>query len=256
MKLDQYAHQNGLGDVHPGEKLSFGFFTMLICMISPSPRIAVIVVLIMAAITIGKGCIPFSFYIKMLSIPFGFLVISIAAIGVSALPTGEVGLWSLQVGTIRMGITAASLQRAAGIFIRSFGSISCLYFMILTTPMVDILTLLKKLHFPQLLIEMISLIYRFIFVLLETADRIRIAQASRLGYENIRNGYRSLGMLTTALFLGAYKRAENVYMALEARGYDGELRVLEKEYQVSRSNVWWIFGIEVGLIVLSWVLGG
>ena len=46
--------------------------------------------------------------------------------------------------------------------------------------MTDILGACRKLHLPSLLIELMLLIYRFIFVLSETAHSITISQQSRL----------------------------------------------------------------------------
>ncbi len=56
-----------------------------------------------------------------------------------------------------------------------------------------------------------SLIYRFIFVLMETADTMVIAQSSRLGYSSIISGYRSLGVLVSSVFIRSYQQADKIY---------------------------------------------
>ena len=83
---------------------------------------------------------------------------------------------------------------------------------------------------PKLIVELMGLIYRFIFVLLETADTMITAQNSRLGYSSLSAGFRSLGTLVSTLFIRSYKRSDELYTALEARGYDGDLNVLEETF--------------------------
>ena len=53
-----------------------------------------------------------------------------------------------------------------------------------------------------------TLIYRFIFVLLETAQAMRLAQEARLGYSSWGRWLRSVGMLASNLFLRANTRAD------------------------------------------------
>ena len=75
-----------------------------------------------------------------------------------------------------------------------------------------------------------ELIYRFIFVLTETASRIRLAQESRLGYQGLRRSLSSLGTLASIVFLRAWRKADRVYTALESRGYSGSLVTLSGGY--------------------------
>jgi cobalt/nickel transport system permease protein len=84
---------------------------------------------------------------------------------------------------------------------------------------------------PKLIVELMGLIYRSIFVLLETADTMFTAQNSRLGYSDLKSGYRSLAALASTLFIRAYKKSDQLYIALESRGYDGEINVLEEQIE-------------------------
>ena len=108
--------------------------------------------------------------------------------------------------------------------------------------MTDILEVLKKLHLPALIIELMLLIYRFIFVFLETASAIMTAQESRLGNRNFRTRIRSFGGMGAALFVLALKRANALYDAMESRCYDGRIRVLSQERPPRKK--------EIALIVL------
>ena len=106
-----------------------------------------------------------------------------------------------------------------------------MYFLSLNTPVTDLTMALGRLHVPKLLVELMELIYRFIFVLAETASNIRTAQDSRLGYRGFRRSVSSLGMLASMVFLRAWRKADRIYTALESRGYTGSLTTLNDAYR-------------------------
>ena len=80
-----------------------------------------------------------------------------------------------------------------------------------------------------------TLIYRFIFVLLETAQAMRLAQEARLGHST-GDAARSVGMLVSNLYLRANARATALFTALSARGYTGDLRRLRADPIWSRAT--------------------
>ena len=90
--------------------------------------------------------------------------------------------------------------------------------------MVDLTEQLRRWHVPVLFVELMTLVYRFIFVLLETTQAMRTAQEARLGYSSVGRWLRSVGMLASNLYLRANTRATNLFTALSARGYTGDLK--------------------------------
>ena len=126
------------------------------------------------------------------------------------------------------------LAAAAALFFRALGAVGAMYFLALNTPVTDLTMCLGRLHVPRLLVELMELIYRFIFVLSETAGSIRTAQASRLGYQGLRRSLSSLGTMASLVFLRAWRRADRIYAALESRGYTGSLTTLPGDYAPGR----------------------
>jgi cobalt/nickel transport system permease protein len=123
-------------------------------------------------------------------------------------------------------------------------------FLALTTPLVDLVDLLRRLRCPLLLIDLMTLIYRYVFVLLESLDQMYTAQSSRLGYVNFRRGITSAGLLGSQLFIDAYRRSQRLQVALESRGYSGELKVLPTTYQYDRRLWGWGTGMIVSLLLV------
>ncbi len=73
---------------------------------------------------------------------------------------------------------------------------------------------------------MTLLIYRFVFLLTDTAETMNAAQAARLGHISYRRHMKSLGLLIANLMPRAFARAQALEIGLAARGWHGELRVL------------------------------
>ncbi|MCL5056968.1 MAG: cobalt ECF transporter T component CbiQ [Actinobacteria bacterium] len=249
-QIDQYAYSNRLLTVHPGEKLAFAVITMIICLISQSLAALLAAAVLMAGAVILAG-IPLRVYLKLMTVPASFLVIAVGAVAVSISGNGEGYLWGVDLGRFYIGIGSCNLDLSILLLCRSLGAISCLYFLSLTTPMVEVISILRKLRVPPLFIELMGLIYRFIFVLVETAESIYTSQSSRLGYRNLKTGYSSLGILAANLLVRAYRRSEILFTTLSSRGYTGEIRVLETQFAVSGKNILAIMAIDVLLILLS-----
>ena len=165
----------------------------------------------------------------------------------------SVYLVSLPIGNFYVGITSSSLQTVFILFFKVFASVSCLYFLCLSTPMTDILRVFEKVKCPTFLIEMMSLIYRFIFVLIDTAFTMHTAQASRLGYKSFRLGIKSLGMLLSTILIRTLKINNHLYTALECRGYTGSLKVLNEDAYKKINYFYFVIleAILLGLIALE-----
>jgi cobalt/nickel transport system permease protein len=89
-----------------------------------------------------------------------------------------------------------------------------------TTSFPDVLHALERLRVPRVLILIAAFMYRYLFVIVGEAGRMRAALRSR-GYRP-RHALQAaaLGRVVTALFLRAYERGERVHLAMLARGFE------------------------------------
>lgn len=230
INIDKHAYNSKLKHRDPMQKLIFALMTMGVCLWADSIPVSVAVILIMIWVTVRKGGTPFPLFLKLLCVPMSFLIIGVLTIAINISRDPGVFLYQVDVFGMHVGVSATGIANAGRLFFKALGAVSCLYYLSLSTPLVDLLAVLGRLKVPKLIIELMSLIYRFVFVLLETADTMITAQNSRLGYYSLSSGFRSLGALVSTLFIRAFKRSDELYTALEARGYDGELNVLEETY--------------------------
>lgn len=252
ISIDKLAYISELRKTNSMEKFIFAIVTMLLCTILNNIIDSIVVLLLMSFITVVKGKIPVRSYLNLILIPLVFLIIGVITIGINIVE-GQSVLFSFSIFNIKLGCTEESVLSAGRIFFKSLASVSCLYFLTLTTPIFEVLVVLKKLRIPKLFVELMGLIYRFIFVLLETANMILISQSSRLGYSTIKTSYKSLGKLVTALFVSSYKRSQDIYTAMESRCYEGDINLLEDNHSYSYRNIGLIIFVEIMLIIISFI---
>ena len=172
--------------------------------------------------------IEFKDYIHFIKIPLAFLVISILMILVNFTKDKQSLLYSIKIVSIYMGISDESIISSTHVFFRSLSCLTCIYFIMLTTPFNQLIFVLKKLHLPDVVLEISLLMYRFIFIFVEEVTDIKKSQELRFGYTNLKNGYNSLGLLVNMLFKRMMIRYDEMSTALDMKLYDGQFHLIEK----------------------------
>lgn len=113
----------------------------------------------------------------------------------------------------------------------------------LTDGMESLLKPLKKIKFPvHEMAMMMSIAMRFIPTLVEETDRIMKAQTAR-GAEfdsgNLLKKAKNMIPLLVPLFVGAFKRADELALAMESRCYRGDIgRTKMKTLRLGRIDLW------------------
>ena len=230
MGTDRWAYQSRLRRVDPLPKLILSLTALVVCLCCGSGAVGLATAAAMGVLITALGGLPPRVYLHFLKIPMAFLAVGCATMLVRSYPAGAPVLAALPVGGRLWGFDGAALAAAAALFFRALGAVGAMYFLALNTPVTDLTMCLGRLHVPRLLVELMELIYRFIFVLAETAANIRLAQESRLGYQGFRRSVNSLGTLSSMVFLRAWRKGQSIYTALESRGYTGSLTTLAGDY--------------------------
>lgn len=98
----------------------------------------------------------------------------------------------------------------------------CLLVMILlsgTTPFSQVLGVLRSARVPGLLVTTLALMYRYLFVLVDEAERMRRARRSRTFTRRRTRHWHALATVISQLFVRASERADRIYAAMCARGW-------------------------------------
>jgi cobalt/nickel transport system permease protein len=224
--LDDYAHGNALRETSARLKLFLGLGAILLCVSSTTPIAPIFVAVTMSLITVMRAKIPGRIYSRLLLVPLSFALLSA---GVVAFMHGSgQTLFSVQLYGLDLAIREEGANLAALLIARTFGGMCSLYFIALTTPMIEIFAVLKTLHIPQSVIELSMMIYRYIFVFLDQAAMIHSAQMMRLGDSGTKNSLNSFAMLCSVLFLRSWEQGERLIVAMDSRCYDGKLDLMEQ----------------------------
>ncbi|MDP2719819.1 MAG: cobalt ECF transporter T component CbiQ [Dehalococcoidia bacterium] len=109
------------------------------------------------------------------------------------------------------------------------GNLVVLTLATLTNP-ADLLAAARWFRMPTIIIEITSLVYRYIFLIQEEALAMKEAQKIRLGYFNWHKTIDSTVSLITMVIIRTYDRATRVNEAMTTRGYTGNLYTLRIEH--------------------------
>ena len=110
------------------------------------------------------------------------------------------------------------------VFARALAAVSVLNLLVLVTPMETIMDSLRWFRVPDVILDTMMLMYRYIAIVSEESGRMRKAQESRLGYSkavSIRRKLANFGTLAGMLLTRSFDRAVKVGDAMIARGYAG-----------------------------------
>lgn len=118
-----------------------------------------------------------------------------------------------------------------------------------TTRFSDLLAGLRKLGVPKLLIIQLGFLYRYIFVLIDTAQHILRAKAGRtLRNLGFKREMKTASAMLGSLFIRSIDTAERINIAMQGRGFDGSWRTISR---LKISNNDYIFGIFFAVFVIS-----
>jgi cobalt/nickel transport system permease protein len=249
--IDRYAYSNRLRGVDPAHKAGLALLVIVLCLVLDEPAVGLLAAGWMWFLTVALAALPPLAVAGLLLAESTFLALACLGVALSlsgaAVPGSE---WAWQVGPLWLSSSPAALNSVAHLLTRALGGATAMNFLALTTPLVDLVDLLRRLRVPALLIDLMTVIYRFIFVLLESLERMHTAQSSRLGYVTWRRGLASAGLLGSRLFLDAYERSRRLETALQSRGYDGQLNVLPTRYLNDKAILGWGVAVVVTLLAV------
>ena len=132
----------------------------------------------------------------------------------------------VEVGSSGAGWAPDAAARAGSLVGHALAGGAAVLLLATTTPMSDLLPAMRRARVPGAVVEVASVVYRLLFVLLDSLHTIREAQTARMGYSSLRRSYRSSGALAAAVLIRSWDRARRMQDGLAGRGLETGLRVL------------------------------
>ncbi len=90
-----------------------------------------------------------------------------------------------------------------------------------STPFPQLAAALETLRAPRVMVMIFSFTYRYLFALVEEAQRMMRARDSRCYRGRSLRDVPAIGQMIGTLFLRSYERGERVYLAMLSRCYEG-----------------------------------
>ena len=233
MSIDYFAVSSELRHWNAAFKVVLSVVTIFLCIGLNNVFVSAVVIISMAYLVVALGGLSFQDYLSVLTIPFAFIIISILAIIVdfSKLPVGGFRIF---IGFGYIYSTTSMLKSGLHLMLKVIAAVSAMQFMILTTPSSEVITVIRKMHVPNAFADLMNMIYRYIFILLDVFSKMKNAAESRLGYRDFKTFLRTFGSTAGNLLVLSLIKAGAYYDAMESRCYDGELLFLEEEKKISQ----------------------
>ena len=161
---------------------------------------------------------------------FGYAAFAIGLTLAARLPLFEMAARAAVVLPFSAAFAIASFlagdaSRAAALLWKSYLSAFTVLLLVAATPLVDLLRALEWFRVPGLVILISQFLYRYLFVISEQAQHMRLAAQCRSGQRGTL-AFRGAASALSVLFVRSYARADGIQRAMLARGFRGHFPAL------------------------------
>jgi cobalt/nickel transport system permease protein len=231
--LEDIAQKNGLREVNTYLKLAAGLGAILLCLLSTSYIAPLFIALLITGAIVILARVDAKTYAELFMVPLGFAIMSVA--GIVLITGGHEIFWRWDIlNGFSLSVTRESINQGMFVFCRVIGGMSAMCFIALTTPMTDIFIVLRQCRVSEVVIDLMMIIYRTIFILMNQVIQIYQAQVMRLGYSTYRESLHSFASLCGAAFIASWDAGDDLIRAMDARCYDGKFALLGETRPIER----------------------
>lgn len=153
------------------------------------------------------------------------------------------------------GVTDNGALTAARLLGRAETSATLAALLVFTTPWPKVLRALRALGAPAAAVMILGMTYRYIFVMLQAALEMLESRRSRtVGVLLPADGRRLATASAGVLLSRSLRLSGDIHLAMQARGYRGEVQLLD-EFQTRPSDWVWLAGfalLAAGALLVGW----
>jgi len=164
---------------------------------------------------------------------------------------------SINIGVTQLRITDTGLHKFLTVFIKTFLSLYAVILLSTSDSMTQIFKGLRGIYFPKTLLTIVFITIRYIGVIAAQSRRMIRARSARSFNRSFKLYYKSTGTIIGSLFIRSIQRSQNVYHAMLARGFTGEVLILpdpppvNQQIQKSRKICSYALGILMYLLLIA-----
>lgn len=231
-------------------------FLMLVLFIASVPNGSFICFILYAALLSGLfllSGLPLLYIFKKSFAVLPFVLLS--AVFIPFFKPGEI-IRSYSLGCWTINLTYEGLSLFLGIAIKAFLCLFSIILLISTSRFTDLLKALESLRAPRLVILILSFMYRYMFILEDELMRMQQARQARSINRQYHLQAKASANMLGVLFIRAYERAENVYLAMCSRGFDGVIYTINQS-RIRAGDIYFflaVFILSAGIKITGWLI--
>jgi cobalt ECF transporter T component CbiQ len=244
--IDEIAYSSPFRDWSPLGKFALALSLLVSSLLASSIVIPFLVFLI------GFSLLFYSTKMRLprvivLALLDGLVIFFVGAVVIAFVTTGD-SLWSLNLGFAVLNFSRQGVELGMLVFMRAVAGATVMLFFATSTPIPHLANALRQVKIPAEIVELTILIYRYSFLLLEQLETMYVAAHSRLGFNGIKNKFRTTAKLMVGVFIRSLDVAERSQVALNCRCFQGEFHCYRPPAKISSK---WVF---TSIIVLESML--
>jgi cobalt/nickel transport system permease protein len=109
------------------------------------------------------------------------------------------------------------------LFVRIMAAVTLATLLAFSTPMIEILETLRLWKIPGIIVDIADMMYRYIFIMQDTAHTMRSAQLSRMGDTGSwAHRVGDTGRIASSILIKSLDRSTRIYQAMLSRGYSDD----------------------------------
>ena len=190
----------------------------------------------------------------MLAVAIGeaalILIVACGIISVNGDPS-QPCIWSGKLLWMDFYMTAYSFNRAWLVMFRAVAGITVMMAFATSTPIPHLSQALRQIKVPEEICEIVVLIYRYAFLLLERMDTMWRAADSRLGFSGPASSLRTVASIAVGIFTSSMNLADRAQISLECRGYQGYFPIYNRP---PKAGAGWV-AVSVTVFAALYILG-
>lgn len=251
VQMDELAYSSRMLNWPPLGKLMFTLGLLFLGLITNS------IVVPLITFCIGLALMAYSTNLRLppiiaIAILEAILIMIIGSGMISIMGNAnEEAIYSGKILWMDIHITEHSFNKAWLIFFRAVAGVTLMLSFASSTPIPHLAQACKRLHLPKEIIEIVVLIYRYAFLLLERMLVMLRAAQCRLGYNGPIKAMRSYAGAMAGTFIFSMELAEKSEAALACRNYQGHFPVFRMPAKVT----WPWFAVTIATVVVLYFVG-
>lgn len=241
LQAENAAKEGFIQEINPKVKLISLIYLAVVISIVNNPVAQVLTAIFILSIYILARLSIFQIYRKIFFVTFifGFLIVLPATLNI--ITPGKIifklislnkpaHFWIYYIPE-NIGFTENGIQVVLLVFLRVLNSVSFALLIVFTTPFPSFIKSFKMIGIPDTFLMIISLAYKFIFILSRAIEETYFALKSRLS-GNIKS--KNIRMVISGRIFFVFKRSmiiyENTYYAMVSRGYHGKINLHSRHH--------------------------